>query len=146
MGNELLGGVLVAALMLIGLLHLVWAFVAWPFATREDFARTVVGRPNGDLVEAVFAPMSVGVAIALAVAAYLVGVQAELWSSPLVGWLTETGAWAVAAVLVLRAVAGFVESGARLGDRPEQYRRNDLTIYSPLCLGLGLLVVVVTLN
>lgn len=133
------------ALAAIGVLHLVWAVSPWPLATRADLARTVVGRPDGDLPIRIFAPATVAVAVALVAAGYLVAVEGDLVSSRLPDTLVTVGALGVALVLLARGVWGVIESGFGLGEHPASYRKMDLTLYSPLCVVLGVLTVVVAL-
>ncbi|MCD0447536.1 DUF3995 domain-containing protein [Glycomyces sp. A-F 0318] len=124
-------------LVLIGALHVVWAFSPWPLATREALARNVVGRPDGTLPLGFFVPASFAVAAALAAAAYLVAAAADVLPAVLPDVLVTVGVWGVAAVLLGRGVWGLAESGLRLGAAPATYRRLDLRYYSPLCLALG---------
>jgi Protein of unknown function (DUF3995) len=135
------------ALALIGVLHLVWTVTPWPLATREEFARTLGGRPDGDLPPpALFVPATVAVAIALVGAAYLVAVDGGALTTWLPDRLGNLGAWAVAAVLCARGVWGLTESGLGLSNSPASFRRLDLVVYSPLCLFLGALATLVALS
>lgn len=133
-------------LAVIAVFHVVWVVTPWPLATREDLARKVVGRADGSLPLGFFVPASIGVAVALGFAAYLVTVQAGALSSSLSDGLVRLGTWGVAAVLLGRGGWGLLESGLRLGDAPASYRRLDLLYYSPLCLLLGGLAAVVALR
>jgi hypothetical protein len=121
----------------IGVLHLVWLFSPWPLATHEALARTVVGRPAGDLPLAFFRPATVAVALALALAGYLVAVEGGVLASGLSEGLVNLGTLGVAVVLLARGALGLIQSGLRVGDAPASYRRLDLAVYSPLCLMLG---------
>jgi Protein of unknown function (DUF3995) len=135
------------ALALIGVLHLVWAVTPWPLGTREDFARTLGGRPDGDLPPmALFVPATVAVALALVGGAYLVAVEGGALTTWLPDRLGTFGSWAVAVVLGARGAWGLAESGLRLSDSPASYRRLDLAVYSPLCLLLGVLAALVALS
>lgn len=137
-----LTAVVVAALLAIAVLHAVWLFSPWPLATPADLARDVVGRSDGSLPRRLFVPATVGVVVALALAAFLVGAHGGLLDPPSES-LARVGTWGVAAVLLGRGAYGLLESGARLGDHPASYRRLDLRFYSPLCLVLGGLTAVV---
>jgi hypothetical protein len=129
-----------AGLAVIGLLHLLWAFSPWPLATREEFARSVVGRPDGRLPGRLFVLACLVVAGALGAAAYLVAARGGVWVGFAPGWSIDVGTWGVAAVLLGRGAWGMAASGLRLGHAPASYRRLDLAVYSPLCLLLGVLV------
>lgn len=134
------------ALAVIAVFHVVWAVTPWPLATRGDLARKVVGRADGSLPLGFFVPASIGVAVALGFAAYLVTVQSGAFSSTLSGDLVRLGTWGVAAVLLGRGGWGMLESGLQLGKSPASYRRLDLRFYSPLCLLLGGLAALVALR
>jgi len=71
------GSVAVAALLVIGAFHVLWVRSSWPFATRQEFGRNLVGRPDGDL-PTTFARQSLGVAALLVAAAFLVAAKADL--------------------------------------------------------------------
>ncbi|WP_248583238.1 DUF3995 domain-containing protein [Nocardioides sp. InS609-2] len=133
------------ALLLVGMLHVVWAASPWPLGTRAQFAEVIVGRPAGEELPAVFATLSVVVGVLLAAGAYLVVAEAGLVPGVLGdGWIAA-GTWVVAAVLLVRGVYGLVESGLGLSVAEATYRRLDLRAYSPLCLVLGALTAVVAL-
>ena len=117
----------------------------WPCATRQDLARNVVGRPEGDLPP-IFVPLSILVGALLGVAAHLVAAKADVVPAGLPDGLVTAGAWGVAVVLLLRGAAGLVQAALELGHAPLRYRYLDLRVYSPLCLVLGALVVVVIVS
>ncbi|QFZ19087.1 DUF3995 domain-containing protein [Saccharothrix syringae] len=117
-------------LLLVGVLHVVWVFSPWPFRSREDFARRVVGVA---VDRAPSAGATVGVALLLGVAAYLVAARGGVVGAPGPAWLTVVGAGGVAAVLLLRGVAGFAVSSRR----GTEFARLDVRVYSPLCLALA---------
>ena len=135
------GGVAAAALLVIGAFHVVWVRSSWPFATRREFVRNLGGRRDGEL-PTTFALQSLGVAVLLGAAAFLVGAKADLIPGGIPTTLITVGAWGVAAVLTVRGIAGLVQSGFELSDSPERYRFFDLRVYSPVCLVLSALIVV----
>jgi hypothetical protein len=119
---------------LLAVLHAIWAFSPWPLRSRARFAEVVVGVDERDLPP----PAAVlGVAGLLALAAGLVlmrsGVVAPVGPERVPRW----GVRVLAAVLLLRGVAGLVVSGSGRGTSPEAFRRLDLAVYSPLCLALA---------
>lgn len=128
---------------LVGAMHAVWAFSPWPMATWEQFAFTILGAPDGKVPPGL-APMSIGVALACFASAYFL--LARVGLAPGVGprWLGTVGVWTAAVVMLGRATAaGFVPSALHLVDSPEVYERLDLAVYSPICLVLGVLAVIV---
>lgn len=60
------------ALAVITVCHLVWVVTPWPLATCEDLARNAVGRADGSLPLGFFVSASIGVAVPLGFASYLV--------------------------------------------------------------------------
>jgi hypothetical protein len=143
--SALAGTLAGATLLVIGAFHIWWVRSPWPCATREDLARNVVGRPEGDLPP-VFAPLSILVGSLLGVAAHLVAAKADVIPAGLPDPLVSVGAWCVAGVLVVRGAAGLVQSRLELGDAPARYRTLDVRVYSPLCLALAALIVVVIVS
>jgi hypothetical protein len=144
--SRIYAGIAAAILLVIGVMHLIWAFSPWPLATWTDFARVVLGAPDSK-VPAILPPMSIGVGIALCAAAYLT--LARVGVVPTIGpaWVDRVGVWVVAVVMLGRAtVAGFLPSTLHLAGTPDVYVRWDLMLYSPLCLVLGLLAVKVALS
>lgn len=133
------GAVVATGLLVVAMLHVVWAFSPWPLADREDFARVVVGvaedrapGPGPALV----------VALLVLAAAYLVAAGSG-WL-PAVGpaWVHGWGVPVVAGVLLLRGLGGFATSGAAVtglidSSTPTDFVHADLALYSPLCVVLG---------
>ncbi len=124
--------VIVAA---IALLHAYWAVGGlWPGATPADLSNIVVGRPRARVMPA---PR-----LTALVAAIITGGAAwPLLLAPLVGRyiapeLAAAGTWALAAVFLLRGVAGFTPWMARRHSA-EPFARYNRKYYSPLCLALG---------
>jgi hypothetical protein len=143
--SALAGGVVGLALVVIGALHVLWVYSPWPCRTRDELARNVVGRPTGDL-PAIFAPLSVLVAALLVAAAHVVAATAGIVPSFLPDVVVSVGAAGVAVVLGTRGVAGLAQSGLGLGEAPARYRHLDVRVYSPLCLALTALVLVVIVS
>ncbi len=125
---------LAGALAALSALHVGWAFSSWPLPDRARFAEAVVGT-SADKVPSGAAMFTV--AGLLASASLLVA----RCSVPGPGCPPQRtavlGTRTVAGVLLARAVGGFVVSGLARGSAPATFRRLDLTVYSPLCLGLG---------
>lgn len=135
-----LAAMLAAALFLvIAALHAYWAAGGfWPGRDAESLARTVVGGspgtrfPGRAATWAVSAVLLVGAAVVLSAA----GVVAL----PGPAWPARAAALAGAAVLVVRGLVGFVEARLRPDSVGSPYARLNVTVYSPLCLFLALLV------
>lgn len=143
--NDIAGMLAALALFVIGAFHVWWVRSPWPCRTRAELARNVVGRPDGDLPP-VYTPLSFLVAALLVLAAHLVAAKADLVPAGMPDGVLTAGTWGVAAVLALRGVTGLVQSGFELGDAPARYRDLDVRVYSPLCLALAALIVVVIVS
>ncbi len=78
----------------------------------------------------------------LAAAVVLVTGQAGLWGARLPRWVFRIGTWGVAVVLILRALLfGFAAIGSDAVNRTW-----ELALYTPLCLVIGVLCVVVAIS
>lgn len=133
---SVVGGALSLALLGIGLLHAVWTVSTWPLADREDFARLVVGVPVDELPSPV---LTAAVAVALVVAAMLVGAQARILpAGPVPVRVRRVGVVVLAVILLLRGGGGLVADLAGMDLGPVDFVRMDRIVYSPACLMLGL--------
>ncbi len=127
-------GVLLGAM---AALHGLWATgITWPFGDKEALSETVFGAPAS-----MFPPpaATIAVAVALGAAAMLVTGRGGLWGAWMPRWVFSAGTWALAAVLFLRAV---LFGPAAIGS-DDINRAWELALYTPLCLLLAILCVVV---
>lgn len=139
--SKLYGGIAAVGLAVVGLFHFLWAFSPWPLANWSDFALVVLGAPDAK-VPALLPPASVAVALGLLAAAYLVSARTALVSMAGPQWVYRFGVWAVAVIMLTRAtLLGFIPSGLDLIGSPHVYIKWDLWLYSPVCLVLGVLLV-----
>ncbi len=126
----------IAAVGLSGaaLLHALWATgTTWPGADRVDLALKVVGAKVFPSDASTWA-----VAGLLSAATGLVVVGARPVRAGRAGQMVTVGLSAVAGVLALRAVGGFVVSGGRLVvGRDSSFAPRDVLLYSPLCAVLA---------
>ena len=118
-------------------LHAVWLFSPWPMASWQDWSRAFGA--DGFHVPA---PVMVAVTLLFAAAGYLVAARAAL--VPRVGpaWIYHAGTWALAAVLLLRSILGFIDMSATYLDpeTPAAFRETILLylrVYLPLFGVLG---------
>ncbi|PSK99387.1 uncharacterized protein DUF3995 [Murinocardiopsis flavida] len=117
-------------LLMIGVLHVVWMFSPWPFATPAEMARTVAGVET----DAMPTRKETGtVAVLILVAACLVGTRAGTAGAVDPFRLVSIGTWGVAAVLLGRGAIGF----AVFSPRKDVFGRMDRWVYSPLCVALA---------
>lgn len=115
-------------------LHVIWAASPWPFATRAEFARTIVGVQVEQSPGPVLSLLVAGTLFA-GTAGVLIG--AGLLRIAVPDRFVRVGLWALAGVLGLRGVVGLLTSATDLAPAPWVYQRLDLMIYSPLCLLLA---------
>lgn len=133
-----------ASFMFIGLFavsiaHLMWAFGrTWPIRDEKLLAQTVVGFRDVERMPPRLASLAVSVAtfaagcFALALADHDSG-----------GWQLNLVGFALAAVFLARGILGYTPWWASMTPEPN-FRLNDIRVYSPLCLflGIGFLVLI----
>ncbi len=138
--RDLVGAFATTVLALVALLHVGWASGAtnWPAPSRDSLADTVVG-PGAKLPSA---GLTVLVSALIGAAGAVLAGRLGWWGRRLPTWVFRWGAVTVAAVLLLRGLAGVVTSARA---RPRQrYHQLDLAAYSPLCIALGLAAAAIT--
>lgn len=122
----------------VTVVHAAWALgSSWPAADRDQLADLVVGRrPFPGPVP------TWGVVALLGAATALTAARAELVRFPggRSAWPVRVGTDVLAGTLLVRGAGGLVVSGLGLGNATALFRRWDLALYSPLCLGLAGLV------
>ena len=119
----------------IAVLHAYWAAGGlWPGTSPADLSNIVVGDPRARHMPPPMLTALVAVTIA-GVAAWplLLSPLAARYIAP---ELAAAGSWAIAAVFLLRGIAGFTPWMARLHSA-EPFASYDRKYYSPLCLALG---------
>jgi hypothetical protein len=123
-------------LVMLAALHVYWAFGGmWPGQDGESLARMVVGGPAGLEMPSRAACLSVSVALLIGAGAVLTagGLLPPVIDIELVRML----AWVYAGAFTLRGVVGFFDARLRPATRKSRFERLNLTVYSPLCLGLA---------
>ncbi len=137
--RRLAGGAAVGALGAATALHGIWAIGStWPSTHHDALADLVVGRrpfPGSGLCWAATGLLASATAVT-ATHADLLPLRCAGDSPP-----ARRAATVLAGVLAIRGATGLVASGLGLGTATPQYRRWNLALYSPLCLGLAGLVV-----
>jgi len=125
-----------AALVLaaLGLLHVVWLRSTWPFATREQMLRTVVGSLDADKAPSVAATAIVAALLFMAAWIVLAAGHWAIW--PLPARSRRIAMQVLGCTFLMRAVAGWVVSGW-LKLPVEPFRHWDIWLYAPLTMLLG---------
>jgi Protein of unknown function (DUF3995) len=133
-GGPLAAGVLAA----LAALHAAWALGwRWPGGSDRELAERVLGASERERLRDLTGrelppePAVWAVAATLLTASGIVA-SAATGARPRA---LRRATWAIAGVLVARGAYGI--SAALNGGVDELYERLDLTLYSPLCLGLG---------
>jgi len=133
----IIAGVLFAA---IAALHGLWAVgITWPFGDKEALSQTVFGSPASTFPPPV---ATLAVTVLLGGAALVVTGRGGVWGGWMPRWVFTAGTWAVATVLLLRAA---LYGPAAIGS-DDINRTWELALFTPLCILLGLLCVVVALS
>ena len=99
--------------------------------------------------EALFRPGPLAtliVAIILAFGVVLTLWRAGLVESPVPAWIPRTGVWFMAVAFALRAIGDFKYVGFFKKPNESTFARRDSRIYSPLCVVIAVLSVVVGLG
>jgi len=116
----------------IALLHIKWAF-----GSRLD-SNTVIPTRDGRPLFQPSTGMTLLVALALLISAFLVLGTLGFGRLGLPLWLFKVGSWGVATILFVRAIGDFRLVGFFKRVRNTPFARNDTLYYSPLCLYLAL--------
>ncbi|MFI2369358.1 DUF3995 domain-containing protein [Streptomyces sp. NPDC018833] len=129
---------LASVLAAIGCLHVVWIFTPWPLQDAETLARTLVGEDSGQMppdvpTALVGAALIGGAVLTLMVSEHIPGIGPER--------LRRLGIHVLAGVMFLRGLGGYFMNS----DATSEFQTWNSALYSPLCIGLGLLAVTVGL-
>ncbi|WP_231626720.1 DUF3995 domain-containing protein [Streptomyces apocyni] len=130
---------LTLTLVVIGVFHFIWAFTPWPWDDPVTFTKTIAGTDDG-VMPPTLASVLVGVALIGS------GVLTLMVNDTIPGigpnWLQLTGLFTFAVVMFARGTGGYLmNSGAAA-----EFQRWNSTVYSPLCLVLCLLSLVVAVT
>jgi hypothetical protein len=111
--------------------------VYWALGGRVGIATAVPSRAGGPPVFAPSAAATLGVAAALALAAYLVLVRGGVARPVGPGWLYTAGAWGLGVVFAARVVGDFRYVGLFKRVRDTPFAARDDWLYVPLCALIG---------
>ncbi|MBX2953159.1 MAG: DUF3995 domain-containing protein [Leadbetterella sp.] len=136
------------------LLILVFSFLSalhvyWGFGGRRGSAAVL---PTKDDTRKVMMPGAVPTftvalgLLCLGGVVFLNTFEIETGPAALIGLIRKYGLWAIATVFLLRAVGDFNYIGFFKKVKTTRFARNDTRYYSPLCLLIGLLAIVLEIN
>ena len=138
-GVGVAAALLTAILAAIAVVHALWGIGrSFPAADRDSLALLVIGQRQVPPPLACFV-VAAGVAAMTLLPALTLG---WLRAPPLLARLAEGGCWVAAAVFLVRGVAGYLPMFERLFPL-EPFHTMNRVAYSPLCLLIGALFVVV---
>lgn len=132
--TETLALVLAVVLTALAVLHLYWAS-----GGQRGLDAALPERPSGGRL---FSPRPVetaAVAVLLLVAALVVLGASDLLAVPVPGGWLRAGTWALAMILLLRAVGEFRYVGFFKRVRGTRFAQWDSRLHSPLCLAMAVL-------
>lgn len=123
-----------ATLLAIAGLHASWVTGStWPYADGATLSRHVLGIPETPCMPSAAATVAVTAALAVTGAAAV----ARTSKSPRLRGAARLLTMPAAAVLAVRGLGGFAQSLLAPDAATAEFTRNDLRIYSPLCLALA---------
>ncbi len=135
---------LILIFLFISGLHVYWAFGGqWGnsavLPTRHDNAKVIM--------PGVIPTLTVAFGLlCLAAIVFLNSFQFNTLQFAGLGILRKYGLWSIAAIFFLRATGDFTYVGFFKKIRNTRFARNDTKYYSPLCLLIGLLAVLLEMN
>ncbi|WP_084587890.1 DUF3995 domain-containing protein [Devosia riboflavina] len=131
--NMFIASMMFIALFAVSLAHFLWSLGrTWPIRNEKLLAQTVVGFKDIERMPPRLASLAVSIATIAA------GIYAlALADHDSGGTLLDLGGIALAAVFLARGIAGYTTWWKGLTPEPN-FRLNDIRVYSPLCLALGL--------
>jgi len=73
-------------------------------------------------------------------------IQSEFFYFSIPTWLDNYGLWIIAGIFVLRAIGDFNYVGFFKKIKHTKFGQKDTKYYSPLCLAIGILMIILELN
>ena len=133
---------LVAAILSLIFLLLAGLHIYWGFGGKSGTAATIPTKENN---KPVITPGPIAcfvVGISLLSFGILVLIKADIILFALAGWLLNYGLWVIAAIFLLRAIGDFKYVGFFKKVKATRFGEMDSKYYSPLCLVVGGLCVI----
>ena len=137
--------ILIASLLFLIFLFLAVIHIYWGFGGKSGAAASIPTKENNKPVIKPSAIDCFVVAIALLCFGVFVLVKADIIVFGLPTWLLNYGLWVVAAIFLLRAMGEFKYVGFFKKIKTTQFGQLDTKYYSPLCLVIGGLGIVLEL-
>ena len=124
--------------LMLAVIHFFWAFgVQWGFdialPTKENGERTI----NPGSMECVI------VGLGLSAFALFYILQLNIIQLNLPNWIFNFGGWLIPSIFILRAIGDFKYIGFFKKTRETNFGQMDTKYYSPLCLLIGIIGVII---
>ncbi|HEX9650209.1 MAG TPA: DUF3995 domain-containing protein [Cyclobacteriaceae bacterium] len=124
--------------IILGLLHFSWAFgmhggFADALPTKEDGKRVL----NPGKID------SAMVGIGLTAFGFFYLIKSELVANILPEWIIKYGSWIIPSIFILRSIGEFRYVGFFKKIKKTRFATLDTKFYSPLCLGLGIIGLII---
>lgn len=121
----------------LGGIHFYWVFGGkWAV---EKVIPTKTDAPNTASIPPI---ATVVVGLALLSAGFLYLLKSGLITVPLPGWITSLGYWFIPVLFILRAIGEFKYVGFFKSIKDTEFAKADSSIFSPLCLGIGVIGII----
>jgi hypothetical protein len=132
-------------LLFVGFLQIAWglSLTTWPLPDKRSLAETVVNVPVEQLPPGW---TTVGLGTLIAAGGVVVLGRIGTFGRRLPRWPFTFGIWVVAAALLARGFNGLSESGLFVSSAPTGYAHWDAALYSPSCLLLGVMCVLIAIS
>lgn len=131
-----IGLILSVILLSISILHFYWG-IGGEWKKNEAVPTTETGKKV--LKPGPFACFVMATGL-LSFAAFVL-VRANILKIYLPHWISASGLWVIAAIFLLRAIGDFKYIGLFKEIKQTPFARNDSKFYSPLCLAIGILCI-----
>lgn len=135
-----IGLILVVIFLALSILHLYWGL-----GGKWKIDEAVPANEMGNKVLKTGPLPCFVVALGLLGFAFVILHSAKILSISLPHWISVSGLWIIAAIFIVRAVGDFRYVGFFKKVKQTTFGKNDSQIYSPLCLTIGFLCILLEL-
>ncbi len=126
-------------LLAIAMVHFLWAFgFNYPVKDQKTLAHTVAGFKGNDTMPPRYISALVGILVLIA------GIWVLAMADPAPSAILTSGGVVLTLVFLGRGVVGYTKRWAEITPK-EPFRSLDKKFYSPLCLGIGVGILVLVL-
>ena len=129
--------ILVVVFAILGVIHL-----SWVFGSKWGFAESLPTNEKGERVlnPKKFDSAIVGLGLCFFALFYLI--KSGLFTLDIPSWIAQYGSWIIPSIFLLRVIGDFKYIGFFKRIKETDFGKRDSKLFSPLCLGIGLIGVV----